>query len=364
MLKKVTPLIMIAAVSACSSQMERRQTNDDDTYLQAATGEALQIPDGLQQPRYSHEYDLPQLGNKANPELVGRSLDIRPPLQVLPMAEGTRLEEGSDNIKIVVESINNDVDLKQEIFATLKGFLAQQQIGIQAEDYDKGVLETDWIESSEVLDSSFWGSDEVYSLRQRYQYLVEVRPHGRSGNIVINLLEHEESYQGDNRDVVLSGEDKRRYTIDMLNRSIAYMSIKREQALETKRRQESMGIEMTLQDTETEPAYWLANAQFKQVWNRLRLVLPELGLEIAEMDSSKGLFYVNYADDSGFWSSLWGDTKLPLEKGVYRVLVKDAGEQTKLWMHDSEDKPLSDEQMTEIYKVLSEQMQEERNRRR
>lgn len=42
------------------------------------------------------------------------------------MAEGTHVEEGSDNIKIVVESIDNAVDLKQEIFTNLDGFFAQK----------------------------------------------------------------------------------------------------------------------------------------------------------------------------------------------------------------------------------------------
>jgi outer membrane protein assembly factor BamC len=362
MLKKVTPLILVAAVAACSSPLERRQANGNEDYIQAEQAPLLKIPEGLKTPLYNKEYDVPALGPKVNSTLLGKHLDIRPPLQVLPMAEGTHVEEGSDNIKIVVESIDNSADLKQEIFTNLEGFFAQKAIAVRSRDFDKGSLETDWIESREVIESSLWGSDKVYLLRQRYRFDVESRPHGRTANVVIHLVEHEEFYDDKAQEVLLSGEDKQRYTIDMLNSAIAYMSIKRDQAIQANRLKQTLGIDIELVSPEEGKAYWLAKAQYKQVWDRLRIVLPEMGFEIADMDSSKGLYFIKFDDNSGFWSSLWGEDKLALQEGSYRLLLEDgdSAEETKIFLRDGQDQPLDNEVVTSVYQSLSSLMKEER----
>jgi len=370
MLKQVTPLVLIAAVTACSSPMERRQANGGDEYTNVKVQPALTIPEGLNAPTYSKEFDIPKLNSKADEKFVGKLLDIRPPLQVLPMAEGTHVEESEDNIKIVVESIDNEVDLKKELYTVLNNYLSSQSITVLSEDYDKGLIETDWIESEEVIDSSLWGSDEIYQLRQRYQFEVDVRPHGRSGNIAINLIEHEESFDGKQQDIILSGEDKRRYTIDMLNNAVAYMSVKRAQAIKAKRLRESLGIDVnvvkgapaSIEGEAAEQSYWLADAPFQRTWDRLRIVLPEMGFEIVDMDSNKGLYYINVNDDSGFWSSLWSEKKLPVEEGSYRMLLKegDSEDKTRIYLHDAEDKPLDNIAVEAVYEGFSELMQEDR----
>ncbi|MEC4724224.1 outer membrane protein assembly factor BamC [Shewanella sp. D64] len=370
MLKQVTPLILIAAVTACSSPVDRRQANGGDEYVNALIEPALVIPDGLNTPTYSKEYEIPKFGAKSDVTLVGKMLDIRPPLQVLPMAEGTRVEEGSDNIKIVVESIDNDIDLKKELFDVLKSYLSSKSIAILNEDYEKGIIETDWLESEEIIDSNLWGSDEIYLLRQRYQFHVDVRPHGRSGNISIDLIEHAESFNGEQQDIVLSGEDKRRYTIDMLNNAVAYMSIKRAQSIKAKRIKESLGIDVAVikgsgPDVEGEDvvqSYWLADAPFKRTWERLRIVLPELGFEIIDMDVGKGLYYVNVNDDSGFWSSLWNEKDLPINEGSYRLQLKEDAtkDKTEIYLHDVENQPLDNAAIEAIYEGLAELMKEER----
>ncbi|WP_394205434.1 outer membrane protein assembly factor BamC [Shewanella waksmanii] len=369
MLKQVTPVLLLLAVTtACSTPVDRRQANGSEDYVNVETTPLLVIPEGLNEPTYSNEYQIPELGNQADSTLVGKTLDIRPPLQVLPMAEGTHVEEGSENIKIVVESIDNDIDLKEELYNVLKEYFASKSIDIVKEDYEAGIIETGWIEDKQVIDSSFWGSDEVYVLRQRYQFDVDVRPHGRSGSLLIDLIEHEESFDGNQKDVFLSGEDKRRYTIDMLNNAVAYISIKRAQALKAKRLKESLGIDVALvkgqvdEEEQASSSYWIADAPFKRTWDRLRIVLPELGFEIVDMDSNKGLYYINVTDDSGFWSSLWSEKKLPIDEGSYRLLLKDAEEagKTRIDLHNAEDQPLSNEVVEAVYDGLAELMSEDR----
>ncbi len=365
MLKKVTPLFLVAAVTACSTPLERRQANGSEDYVQAKQTPMLAIPVGLKTPRYNKEYTVPALGPKVNTALLGKNLDIRPPLQVLPMAEGTHVEEGSDNIKIVVESIDNNTDLKQELFSTIEGYLAKQSIAVRSSDYDKGTIETDWIENREVIESSFWGSDKENLLRQRYRFDIEARPHGRTGNIVIHLVEHQEFYDDKAQEVMLSSEDKQRYTIDMLNSAVAYMSIKRQQILQANRLKQTLGIQVELMTPTEGAAYWLAKAPYKQVWERLGLVLPEMGFEVADTDHSKGLYFIKFSDDSGFWSSLWSEKKLAIEEGSYRLLLEDgdSADETKIFFRNSEDQPVSNDAISSVYQSLSALMREERKLR-
>ncbi|WP_282166854.1 outer membrane protein assembly factor BamC [Shewanella japonica] len=363
MLKQVTPILVIAALSACSTPTDRRIANGNDDFVNAKAAPLLIIPEGLKTPTYGKEYDIPEPGSEVNKELVGKRLDIRPPLLVLPMSEGTRVEEGSDNIKVIVESIATTKDLKQEVFENLKGFLNKYEVPIEKEDYEEGVIETGWIENREVIDSSWFGEDKVYLLRQRYRYDVDVSPHGRSGSMSIDLIEHEESYDGEDQEVFLSGEDKRRYTIDMLNNSIAYMSITRDKQIKADRIEQSLGITLDLvAETEDKGAYWIAEADYSKTWDRLRIVLPELGFDIIDMNNAEGLFYIVLEESGGFWSSLWGDEKLPLERGNYRVELESTEDkqQTKIFAKNAVGDPLSNEVITEVYRVLSDAMEADR----
>ncbi|MCG9696781.1 outer membrane protein assembly factor BamC [Shewanella sp. Isolate11] len=370
MLKQVTPILLIAAVTACSSPIDRRQANGNEDYVSLTPQPDLVIPQGLNKPNYSSEYNIPELGSKADASLVGKKLDIRPPLQILPMAEGTHVEDSSDKIKVVVESIDNEVDLRQELYTVITDYLNSRDVSIVRQDNAAGVIETDWIENQEVIDSNFWGSDEVYTVRQRYRFTIDVRPHGRSGNLTIELIDHEEHFDGQQQDILLTGEDKRRYTVDMLNGTIAYMSVKRDKMLKAKRIRESLGITVELvkaadvAEGETQAAsYWLADAPYNRTWERLRIVLPEMGFEIVDMDSNKGLYYINVNDDSGFWSSLWSEKSLPIKEGSYRLLVDEDNaddSKTRIYLNDMADAPVDNEVVEAVYQGLSDLMKEDR----
>jgi outer membrane protein assembly factor BamC len=363
MFQKVTPILLIAALSACSTPLDRRQANGNDDFVNAEVTPSLTIPGTLDQPLYTKEFEIPPVGTKADTSIVGKKLDIRAPLQVLPMAEGTHVEEGSENIKIVIESIDNSMDLKQEIFDTIRGSLTSADIGILLDNMDGGFIETDWIENEELIESNWWSADKVYQLRQRYRYDIAIKPHGRTASVTINLIEHEEFYDDKNQGVLLSGEDKRRYTIDRLNNSVAYLSAKREQLMLENRLRQSQGIELELVDGPGDSdAYWLADAKFKQVWDRLRIVLPELGFDILDMDMNKGLYYINLEESGGFWSSLWGDESLDLEKGNYRVVIESSDDplKTKILLKDVANEAVDDEVAIKVYQAISDLMGEKR----
>lgn len=365
MLKQVTPLILVVAVSACSSQIDKRIANDSEKYSNHyKETPPLVIPQGLLTPNYSQEYEIPALPQGAENHYIGDKLDIRPPLQVLPMADGTRVEDSNNGIKIVIETIDNETNLKQEVYGVLEQFLKSKDYPIESADFNTGVIETGWITDSQVIDSNLFGSDEIYKVSQRYKFIVNIQPHGRTGDVEIQLIDHKEDFNGDKQDIALSNEDKRRYTVDMLNDAVAYLSIERNKAMKAQRIKDSLGIDIALVNEKDQQAYWVADAPFNKVWQRMRLVLPEMGLEIVDMDSSRGLMFVNATDDSGFWSSLWGDDTGALKEGSYRLQLDDiSADKTKITISDKDNEPLANETVVNVYQTLSKLMQEKRKTR-
>ena len=363
MLKQVSPLVLILAVSACSTPIERRQANGSDGYVNAKSEPKLIIPEGLKDPQYNNEYKIPKITKTAKTN-IGNALDIRPPLQVLPTAEGTHVEDAGNGIKIVIESIDSTDNLKQEISSSIKSFLKFKDIKVLKETIDPLTIQTDWIESKEVLESSVWGTDKVYTLRQRYEFDVNIKPHGRTGDVTIKLIEHHEDYNGTEQNIMLTGDDEHRYAVDMLNSAIAYLSKARDKSIKTKRLARSAGISTVFIATPENNQHWVAKSNFDKVWERLRIVLPEVGFEIVDVNTNKSLYYADFKQEAGFWSSLWGDSKeLKLENGSYLVIAKKGTlpNTTDIQILTVDEKPLDTESILSISDIFIKMMQENRN---
>ncbi len=363
MLKQVSPLVLILAVSACSTPIERRQANGSDDYIRVKSEPELIIPEGLHEPEYNDEFKIPAIAKNAK-DIIGNDLDIRPPLQVLPTAEGTHVEDAGTGIKIVIESIDNATNLKQEITNSLKDFLKSKDIKILKETKDPLTIQTDWIETKEVLDSSVFGTDKVYMLSQRYEFDINIKPHGRTGDITVKLLEHHEDYNGTEQKMMLTGDDEYRYAVDMLNSAISYLSKAREQSIRAERLARSAGISTKFIAAPADSQHWVAKAGYQKVWERLRIVLPEVGFEIVDVDTDKGLYFADFKQETGFWSSLWGDSKeLKLKNGSYRIEVKEGAlpDTADIKILTVDEQPLDAEAMTSVSHVFVKLMQENRS---
>ncbi|WP_417760569.1 outer membrane protein assembly factor BamC [Shewanella sp.] len=363
--KHLSVAVAVLSVTACSTPIERRQPNGTFDYVNAKNQAPLVIPNGLNTPKYSKEYEIPSIGDKADATLYGKNLDIRPPLQILPLAEGTHVEEGSSDIKIVVESIKGSADLKQEMLSVIEGFLAKYNYPIASQDKEQGVITTDWIDSSQIIDSPWIAEDKVFTVRQRYQFDVEVRPHGRTGYLKISVLDSQESYNGEEQQILLKGENKDRYAIEMLNRTISFMSVERGNIIRANREAQSQGlaINYVAPATDSDEGVFVVDAPLKRTWDRLTLVLPDVGFNVVDMDSNKGLYYLSFKDNTGFWSSLFGSKKMNLENGNYRMVVTKAAndtEKTEIRFHDNEDKPVDADVLQSVYDNVAEMMTKNR----
>ncbi|GLP94761.1 outer membrane protein assembly factor BamC [Paraferrimonas sedimenticola] len=356
-----TAVTLVLLLSACSTPIERRQISGSDEYTNADIGEPLKIPSHLKEPTYSKEFDVPELTEEGQARSMGRALDIRPPLQILASADGTFVEEGTDNVKVMIEAVG-DQDLNTEVHDSIIGYLAQREVGVTTDDFDGGVIETDWIETRQEFKKNWIGKNDEYVLRQRYRFTIQVKPHGRSGDVSIDLIEHDESIDGATEIPALTSDDKRRYTIDMLNDAVAYVSAKRAAEERAERIRNSLGIEIELEDNAEQETVWVAESKFLRTWDRLGLVLPELGFDIEDRDRNNGIYYARLDDDPGFWDSMFGGEALPLDEGLYRFKLTDTEDgKTQIQMFDAEDNKLSNEVVEQIHEFFAEVMGEDRS---
>ncbi len=356
-MKRSVVALAVLALAGCSTPLERRQAGGGFDYLEQGTASPLVVPAGLETPRMSTEFAIPELGDQADPELVGPRLDVRPPLQVLPLAEGTRIQSGTDTVTVLIESNDDGVELAEEINQTLLGFLAQRGIGVA--EAGGGVITTDWIEKSEVVERSWW-RDTEYQLRQRYRFDTVVKDHGRTGSIEITLLDHEEGLDGIDESLVLTDADRRRYAIDMLNSAIAYMAVERKAREAANQIANGRGLTTELGRDPDNNAAFIADGAFDQVWSRMGKVLPALGFEIRDLDKTLATYYVEFDSSGGFWSSLWGGSdSLDLEEGSYQVKLSGMGQRTAITLMDSEAEPLPEDQISEIYRTFEQAMSKE-----
>ncbi|MBY5921054.1 outer membrane protein assembly factor BamC [Ferrimonas balearica] len=353
----IAALAPVLILVGCATPLERRQASGGFDYLEQPAPTPLVVPAGLDAPRVSREFDVPPLGSSVDRDVVGPRLDVRPPLQVLPLAPGTRLQDSVDSVTVLVESNQDDLDLAHEIHETLLKFLSDQSIGVATDS--NGVIVTDWIENEEVIGKS-WFRDKVYQIRQRYEFDTVVKDHGRSGSITIELVDHEEGLDGIDDSIVLTDADRRRYAIDMLNNAIAYMNFERKQRQATQELLNGRGIKTVLGFDSDENTAFIAEASFDQVWRRMDHVLPLLGFEVRDLDQQLATYFVDFESDSGFWASLWGDNDaLPLEEGPYQIRLEPMGERTAITVLDNEAKPLPTETVTQMYNRFADLLKKE-----
>ncbi|USD36376.1 outer membrane protein assembly factor BamC [Ferrimonas sp. SCSIO 43195] len=347
-------VLVVSALAGCSTPLERRQASGSYDYTTQPEPVPMKVPKQLKEPAISSEYQLP--GPTTGSQAMGARVDVRPPLQVLPLAPGTRLQEGADSVTVLIENQFEDINLKQEMLENLTKFLAHKSIPVTDTDNSAGVLKTDWIETVEEFGGSIWGKDE-YRLRQRYQFNIEVKDNGRTGALTIELTDHEELIDEQDQDVVLTDSDKRRYSIDMLNNAISYMNFQRKQERKIRQIQDSEGMELSLGKDADGNAAFTANAEFERVWSRLDKVLPVLGFTVKDLDKSQGTYYVDYDPNQGFWASLWGDNDLlALKSGAYRIKLSEEGGVSALSFQDADGQPLDDELVTSLYEQFAQYM--------
>lgn len=359
---KVVGLSLVAlALASCSSKSEREVASGSFEYLEASQHSTMEVPAELDTPNYSQRYNLPDVGEEAPKDLVGKKLKIVPPSLILPLVNGTHVEEGSEDAKVLFDQIDDSEPLQKTVWDTVLTYLEKNNIGVERFDKENNVLVTNWVTELRETDSRWYDfSNNVNTIKKKFKFTMGLAPHGRTASLKNELID----YVDTNGKTALKSVDlisKRNEEASFLNSIISEydfgIRLATTQRIEMIR--QGFNTEMGF-DPDGNPAF-MVDAVYENTWPRLLLVLRKMGFDVKDLDQSTGLLFVQYNGSEGsWWSGLFGSkTDLGIGKEEYRLKLNDVGEKTSVTFMNNESKPFDAKKVTKLFGPFKENMANE-----
>jgi outer membrane protein assembly factor BamC len=348
--------IAVSVLSACSSLEERQIASGNFEYTKQQPGKDILVPADVDRPNFSDAYKLPRLDEDAPRNFIGKKLKVVSPALVLPLVTGSHVDDGSKDAKVFFDQVDDRQPLDTTIWNSLLDYLEEQGIGIESFDKENQRLVTDWIVAKNLLNDHWysWSTVEL-NTSQRFEFYLEMKPHGRTATLNAHLVDYKES-QDDGKVAKKLDIDSRAKEVDILNKVIGHYEFQVRVADAKRVREIRRGMQMEIGiDQENAPAF-VIDGNYDTAWPRVLLVLRKLGFDVKDYDKSNGLLFVLYSGiDKGWWDSLWSNdiNALPLEKEEYRFRVEEAGEQTTLTLLDNESTPFTKDKLSGLYDVFA-----------
>ncbi|MBC3830406.1 outer membrane protein assembly factor BamC [Undibacterium amnicola] len=278
------------------------------------------------------------------------------------------------------------VKLSPEIlWPQLKDFWQEQGFLINLENESTGVMETDWAENRGKIPQDLIRStigkvfDGLYSTGERDKFRTRVE-RSPTGEVEVYV-----SHRGAQE--VLTGSDKSntawtsRANDAGLEAEFLSRLMLRLGADETKAKAVvaaatnptdagavSTGAPRSKLLSLNDLSYLETDEGFDRSWRRVGLALDRIGFTIEDRDRSKGIYFVRYIDQDidaktkgaseGFFARLfsWGSSDAAKDGEKYRILVRDAGELSRVTVHGEDGKVSASPVASKILKVLNEQL--------
>jgi len=355
-------VITATLLTACSSLEEREVASGSFDYIKEQPGQKIKIPDDVDTPKFNDAFKLPDLGEDAPINVVGKDLSVISPSLVLPVVAGSHIEEGSKNATVWFDQVDDSLPLDTAVWNSLIRFLETEGIGVELFDKDNQRLTTDWMIIDESEDASWYSwSKSERTVGQRFEFSLNKKPHGRTAALSVNLVDYKEKLDSQSTEIT-QVKDKRRNEVEVLNMVVKNYEFETKVANVKRFRKIREGLEMELGfDSDGEPAF-VVDADYDTTWPRLLLVLRQLGFDVKDYDKSNGLLFVKYnGAEDGWWSNIWSSDKneLDLDTEEYRVKVLGVGKKTSVTLLDDESTPFPVNKLTDLYPTFSKTMSDD-----
>lgn len=353
--------LAVLVLAGCASQIEKKTASGSYTYTKSEEHAALKVPSDVDKPEFSEDYAIPPVGEGADSSLIGRKIYVQSPALVLPLVTGSHVEDGNRSATVLFDQVDDSQPLNKAIWNSLLSFLDEQGIGVDSFDPEAGRLVTDWmvLKEEDEEDASWYEfSGATKEIGRRFEFTLEMKPHGRSAALHANLKDYMAS-KGKDVTADINELDERREEVNILNRVINHYEYQIQ--LEDSRRiaeiRQGFGTEMGF-DKDGDPAF-VVDTKYDIAWPRLLLVLRKLGFDVKDLDKSTGLLFVTYRGAEGsWWNNLFsGDDDL-LEEDDYRLKIGNLGDKTSVTFMNNESEPFNAKEVSDLYgpfaKVMSE----------
>lgn len=322
--------LAVLVLSACSgSAVERRQAKDDFEYLDSPDSIAwTSLPDAKKE--FYPNYEIPA-GDFSGP--IGRSVDIRPPQQVLELIPGAR-SEIKDSEVLMWLLREDEVD---KVWQTVLDMIENNEIKLVEQNDDS--IETDWLK---------WVSDDEENVIESRYRIERFEANNRFG-FKTALIDWREN--GQKMDV--SKTNKERYNIFLTNMITSTYDQKLRYEAQLKADQLVKTIPISMGADRSGLPVIIARAQYSVFWQRMITIMPQIGFTLEERNQSQGLMKATYAEpDDEFWQSI-GIKPLTFEGKSFEFLFGDLGNRTSVNITDATGKPVTEEMLQSLAPVIA-----------
>ncbi|OJF68254.1 outer membrane assembly protein BamC [Alteromonas sp. V450] len=357
----IASTVVIVALAGCSSQSDRKAASGSYEYLKTKEQNGFKVPTGLDRPEEAREFAIPELGDAADTSLVGKAIPVQSPSLVLPLVTGSHVEEGKNTATIWFDQVDDSQPLSQAVWNSLLSYLDEQSIGVASFSTEDKTLLTDWISVKKEVDTAWYKfSSEETEISRRFEFNLDVKPHGRSAALTVHLKDYKQNTRGKSTSE-LNAMQMHREEVEVLNQVIGHYEYQIQLAETRRIARIRKGINTEMGFNDNGDSAYLVEAKYDVAWPRTLLVLRKLGFDVKDLDKSNGLLFVTYrGSDASWWDGLFSSEDALLKKGDYRLKVAKAGvERTSITFMDNESKPFEANQVSDLYSAFAEVMSED-----
>lgn len=369
MAKKATVGLAALAISACSTLPFM---SDEPDYKSAGRARPLEVPPDLTGVNSSDAYNVPGGSTSYSTYSEGQEGQEPGVEQVLRDPDGVRMEKAGTQRWLVVDAP------AERIWPVIREFWLNQGFAVRKEDADIGVMETEWIRSTQLKPSNdkknigekfdAWldglsgladrrkfrtrlerGEDkattEIYMTHRR----VKGAPDDGKNRVQTQLGEIDTGYRRGKADKDVDVDEfERDLDAELLRRLMVELGVSQERAkqvAENPKRQERAEV---FKEANSSVTLKLRDS-YDRGWRRVGLALDRIGFVVEDKDRSNGLFYVRYADvdiddtpkeKKGLWDTLafWDDDEEEIENKSKPKEDDTVVDKLKFWKADDPTK--------------------------
>lgn len=317
----------LATLSACSVSNETKQAAND-SYMKNADQPVFAKLEtgGVTILGQDNSYQLP---TDTAPKTEG--MDIRPPSTPLALIGNSVTQFNGEGSLIIYPADKRDVYNLEQV----KRLLSEQGISYKAEGEQ---LETDWAPTGRA--------DDVGNTQIRY--LIEEAGNANAHVLGVSIIEMKRN----NIIFTPSVKDKERYTSDRLNQLVGELNAAYRSQMQQVATTEAGAVQSALIMDHNQHMALAMNVNFRQAWQKLGEVLPQLGFEMKEEIAGRGYRLMKYKPvDATEWAR-FGVTQPELEKGEYHMQLSAYGNESAVVISNEDKESLNGASGEAVYQAL------------
>ena len=358
-------LIMSVTVSACGI-IETKKID----YKSAGKLPTLEVPPDLTAPSGDNRYAIPDTQGSGSATISAYSQERKATpagsTTLLPTQEKARIERAGTQRWLVVNAT------PEQVWPVIKDFWQETGFIVNLESPTTGVIETDWAENRAKIPQDVIRRtigkviDGLYSTAERDKFRTRIEANKEGTEIYLSHRGMIEVYDSANKDrtVWQPRPSDPELEAEMLRRLMQRFGVEKARADSMLAKQQTPEQARVIK--ESGASVLEMDEGFDRAWRRVGLALDRVGFAVEDRDRSKGVYFVRYIDpevdnnskaDTGLFAKLafWRSKKDQTTPQLL-VVVKDAGEKSRVNVSGADGKPVDATTQTRILNLLQKEL--------